>query len=222
MTHRELEDPAGARLLIWSNALEYCQNLLNFAVKALHASGAQAERERLMHPLVMSKAKELEQADPDKISGMTKMSYYVDSKNALLPSFGSLEDLHTAIESSRLLAIVVFNQISNIGFGEAGHVAGNSEDFRDEHMPAIEAMAFPEQQDLESFRLLKVALKDARNNMIAHAHGASYRTSMEALPGKLLLWQVGNALDGIDFGLFRRAVGSMAEALRAYLRQRAA
>jgi hypothetical protein len=123
--------------------------------------------------------------------------------------FGSWEDLHAAHERYTALAVVFFSQIFNPGNRAEDVAAGNRDNAVKNEREAIVSACFSTVTDRAAFDALLTTILKARDQVIAHADGASFdiNHSEYAVASDTHY----ECLSGIDIPAWRAAIAKLSD-----------
>lgn len=194
------------------------KGLLKLAGRAWHASHQQDALEKNARHLDSYKTYLL--SKPDYTPGVQKHSDIVDHEALHPREFGDSIDCMGTVDACHMLAMIVFCQIFNTGYGEKGNVAGNNSTFVEHHLGQILSRVNPAPDFFAGFQALRLQIENARDKMLAHADAAAF--SVTSIPAGVSLKAHTEATRGIDFAAFTLVVDQLSVAIGPYIAERKA
>ncbi|MBL8509244.1 hypothetical protein [Chitinimonas sp. JJ19] len=193
------------RLSLYAAALEECERIL--ALDQLTVQERDSERARAKDS-DWSKAQQQDRLAKDGGSARPLLlSDIRDFQRRCSKEFPSSLHCSQLSEYLRMLAVILFCQVSGPGNSDPGNVASNDNAFRKEYLERITSSVFTTRDDKKQYDEFVTACKNARDKMLGHADGKAFNIKHGDVVTTMNLHIV--ALNDLDFEYMRRVVSAI-------------
>ncbi len=200
------------RLWLWSSALDECELILMILRRnaAEIDSGRPSEKDQRFSAAFQEYLK----SKPNYVPGKLSPSDLVEFSELYYRGYPALTDCNLMQNYLRMLAVVLFCQMLNMGKHDPGRASGNTKNFVTTNIEQILNTVFSSNSELEEFYRFRDACLTARNEMIGHADGAAFQIDHGTPVSKMKM--ISASVEGIDFSYMERVVKPLNRAVLEY------